>query len=197
MLFRSGEAQPSALWLLRQMALLQTMRTFLKIRGGTDRLPKAFAAQLTEKIHYGARVLRIGQQADRVRVIFERGGSRESLEAPHLICTIPFSVLRHIEISPPFSPKKQLAVRELYYEPVARVFLQTRTRYWEREGLNGFGASDLPDQIWHPTHDQPGPRGILLSYMFGDQGRDITMIDRKSTRLNSSHIQKSRMPSSA
>ncbi len=180
---RPGETRPSALWFLRQMALLQTMRTFLKIRGGTDRLPKAFAARLAEKIHYGARVLRIEQQADRVRVIFERGGSRESLEAPHLICTIPFSVLRHIEVSPPFSPKKQRAVRELYYEPVARVFLQTRTRYWEREGLNGFGASDLPEQIWHPTHDQPGPRGILLSYMLGDQGREITRMPDDAHRI--------------
>ena len=31
----------------------------------------------------------------------------------------------------------------------------------------------------------------------GGQARAIAMIDRKSTRLNSSHIQKSRMPSSA
>ncbi len=180
---RPGETRPSALWLLRQMALLQSMRTFLKIRGGTDRLPKAFAAQLAEKIHYGARAVRIEQQVDRVRVIFERGGARESLEAPYLICTIPFSVLRHIEVSPPFSPKKQRAVRELYYEPVARVFLQARTRYWEREGLNGFGTSDLPAQIWHPTHDQPGPRGILLSYTLGDQGREITMMSDDTQRI--------------
>ncbi|MGH9556623.1 MAG: flavin monoamine oxidase family protein [Terriglobales bacterium] len=180
---RPGEPTPSALWVLRQSALLQTMTTFLKIRGGTDHLPKAFAARLTENIHYGARVVRIEQQKDRVRVFFERGGARESLDAPHVICTIPFSVLRHIEVHPPFSPKKQRAVRELYYEPIARVFLQTRTRYWEREGLNGFGISDLPEEIWHPTYDQPGPRGILLSYMFGDQGRKITLMPNDAQRI--------------
>ena len=30
-----------------------------------------------------------------------------------------------------------------------------------------------------------------------DRGKNTALIDRKSTRLNSSHIQKSRMPSSA
>ncbi|MGH9509710.1 MAG: flavin monoamine oxidase family protein, partial [Terriglobales bacterium] len=125
---RPGETRPSALWILRQTALLQTMRTFLKIRGGTDRLPNAFAARLTEKIHYGAKVVRIEQQADRVRVTFVRQGERHTREAPYLICTIPFSVLRGIEVHPPFSPRKQRAVRELYYEPISRVFLQTRAR---------------------------------------------------------------------
>ena len=35
---------------------------------------------------------------------------------------------------------------------------------------------------------------------YGDKGKSVTAVqqqDRKSTRLNSSHIQKSRMPSSA
>ncbi len=171
---RTGETRPSVLWILRQTALLQKMTTFLKIRGGTDRLPKAFASRLTDKVHYGAKIVRIEQRPDRVRVIFIRNRERHTLESPHVICTIPFSVLRGIEITPPFSPKKMRAIRELYYEPIARVFLQTRTRYWEKEGLNGFGVSDLPGEMWHPTYDQPGPRGILLAYMFGDQGRAMT-----------------------
>ncbi len=180
---RPDESSPSALWVLRTSALMQGMTTFLKIRGGTDLLPRAFAARLTEQVHYGARVVRLEQRADQVRVIFERAGTRHTLEAGHVICTIPFSVLRGIEVDPPFSPEKTRAIRELNYEPIARVFLQTRTRYWEREGLNGFGITDLPEEVWHPTHDQPGPRGILLSYMFGEQGRDITRMKHDEARI--------------
>ena len=41
-------------------------------------------------------------------------------------------------------------------------------------------------------------RGMVTRRQFGVLlGAGIAMIDRKSTRLNSSHIQKSRMPSSA
>ena len=38
---------------------------------------------------------------------------------------------------------------------------------------------------------------ILDSDQYGDEFTNRFFIDRKSTRLNSSHIQKSRMPSSA
>jgi monoamine oxidase len=180
---RTGETRPSVLWILRQTALLSKMTTFYKIRGGIDRLPKAFAARLTDKIHYGAKIIRIEPQKDKVRVTFLRGGERHTMEAPHVICTIPFSVLRGIEITPPFSPKKMRAIRELYYEPIARVFIQSRARYWEKEGLNGFGISDLPGEMWHPTYDQPSQRGILLAYMFGDQGRAFTAMPGDAQRI--------------
>ena len=49
-------------------------------------------------------------------------------------------------------------------------------------------ARELPDL---PTLDESGYKGFEVSGWYG------IMADRKSTRLNSSHIQKSRMPSSA
>ena len=44
-----------------------------------------------------------------------------------------------------------------------------------------------------------GSRGIgkATAKMFVQEGANVVITDRKSTRLNSSHIQKSRMPSSA
>ena len=47
------------------------------------------------------------------------------------------------------------------------------------------------------------PAGIAVSrtdaraYVSNPESKEVSIIDRKSTRLNSSHIQKSRMPSSA
>src|SRR5262249_2632476 len=49
---------------------------------------------------------------------------------------------------------------------VARVLVQTRTRFWEREGLNGFATVDQPMEIWSPTYNQPGKRGIVMSYIY-------------------------------
>ena len=43
----------------------------------------------------------------------------------------------------------------------------------------------------------PARLGILPAFPFGWRGSGLEVGDRKSTRLNSSHIQKSRMPSSA
>ena len=43
----------------------------------------------------------------------------------------------------------------------------------------------------HPLSDEPVCEG------YRDEAETLLSLDRKSTRLNSSHIQKSRMPSSA
>ena len=51
-----------------------------------------------------------------------------------------------------------------------RTALQCRTRFWEADGINGFGHSDTPQQFWHFTHDQPGPRGLLVSFLSGPMG---------------------------
>ena len=138
-----------------------------KIRGGTDLLPRAFAARLANRIHYGAPVVRIEHDPQGVRVIFSRPGAPQVLVADRLICAIPFSVLRHVEVSPPFTPEKQRAVDELPYASAVRIYLQVKERYWAKEGLNGFARSDALGEVWHPTFDQPGPRGILLSFLTG------------------------------
>jgi monoamine oxidase len=141
-----------------------TMR--YKIDGGNDLLPKAFAAKLQERVQYGSPVMRIEQDSRKVRAIVSQFGTHNTFEGDRLICTVPFPVLRRVEVYPAFSQLRRKAIAELQYMPETRVILQCRTRYWEAEGHNGFGMSDLPQVIWHPTHDQPGTRGLLLSRIF-------------------------------
>ena len=61
----------------------------------------------------------------------------------------------------------------LPYESVTRIYLQSRDRYWMREGLSGFADTDHPMEIWDSTYGQPGTRGILMSYNRGPQARDL------------------------
>lgn len=145
-----------------------------KIRGGNDLLPKAFAARLADKIRYGSPVVKIEHDAQSVRVTLLQAGAPQTLSADHLICAIPFSVLRHIEVSPRFSPEKQRAIEQLYYDPVMRVFFQTRKKFWTAEGSNGFAMTDYSTEIWNPTFNQPGQRGILMAYMLDTMGRRVT-----------------------
>ena len=59
-------------------------------------------------------------------------------------------------------------------------------------------ALDMPST--HAYQDGAGLRKLLArlaSKLAAENGIDVKRGDRKSTRLNSSHIQKSRMPSSA
>ena len=56
-------------------------RRYDKIDGGNDRLPAAFASRLEDRIHYGARVVRIEQDKQGVRAVVQRGSGHEVVSA--------------------------------------------------------------------------------------------------------------------
>jgi monoamine oxidase len=173
-LYGDGIESASALFLLREIALAarqQDPQTWV-IRGGTDRLPEAFAGRLAARIRYGAVVTRLEQDAREVRVTFQERGARQTLAADQVICAVPFSVLKRVEFAPPLSPGKARAVEQLPYTSVTRIYLQTRRRFWAAPGDYLTVATDLPI-MWtrDATFNQAGARGILETYMAGAHAR--------------------------
>jgi monoamine oxidase len=146
---------------------------FLKIDEGNDRLPRAFADHLGGRIKYGCAVQRIQHDAYGVRVFFRTTQSLESSEAAYVVCAVPFSTLRSVAFSPALTAEKRLVIEGLPYESATRVYLQSRDRYWMREGLSGFSETDHPMEIWDSTYGQPGTRGILMSYNRGPKAREL------------------------
>ena len=134
-----------------------------KITGGMDALPRAFATHLADKIHYDAAVGRIDQDAKQATVKFKEKGVVQTLSADVVLSTIPFSVLRHLEL-PALSSRRKDQIKRTSYGGVSRVYLQTKNRFWEKNGLNGFAFTKNAIEIWQPTWSQPGTRGILMTY---------------------------------
>ena len=173
-LWGEGLDTVSALTVLRDNASYIKSRHDFKVHGGNDLLPKAFADRLREQIHYGTAVVRMEQTDRDVRVVFRSGSTSNTLTADRVVCAIPFSVLRSIEVSPPFSPAKRKAVNELPYFSGARVSIQCRRKFWRDEGLNGSVFTDTPlGWVFDATVTQPGPRGILQCYAGGPNARRI------------------------
>lgn len=158
-----------------------------KIRGGSDLLPKAFAEKLAGKIHYGSPVVRIEQDQNQARVVFLDRGRQQTLTADSVLCTIPFSVLRDIEL-PGLSARKLEVIKHTRYDAVSRVYLQTRNRFWEARGLNGFAFTSGAIEIWQPTWSQPGPRGILMTYARPGEAERITSL-KENERISSTVTQ--------
>ena len=55
-----------------------------------------------------------------------------------------------------------------------------------RKGLNGFAFTSGAVEIWQPTWDQPGPRGILMTYARPGEAERITKLkenERVATTL--------------
>ncbi|MEO8078157.1 MAG: NAD(P)/FAD-dependent oxidoreductase [Acidobacteriota bacterium] len=164
----------SALYVLRQFALLRNTSQFFKIQGGMDRLPRAMATALGTRVRYGAAVTRLDRGAAAVGVEYIQAGRTRTIRASQVILAIPFSTLRQIAVRPPFSTGKTRAIDELSYFPATRFLLQSRTRFWEPAGLSGTARSDQPAEIWDCTYDLPGTRGILGATVGGEMGHSLT-----------------------
>jgi monoamine oxidase len=160
-----------------------------KIKGGTDLFPKAFAQRLAEKIHYNAPVVRIEQDANSTRAVFLHNGSPETINADHILCAMPFSVLRNVELpTTNFSERKRDIIQKLQYDSVSRVYLQSKKRFWEEKGLSGFAFTNEAVEIWQPAWSQPGPRGILMTYARPGQAERIASL-KESERISSTLAQ--------
>ncbi len=182
----------SSLQAIRAAVQSLPRKQYFKIRGGNDLLPKAFAARLADKINYGAPVVRIEQDEKSVHVVIQQAGIKHTVTGDYLICAIPFTLLRNIEVAPSFSPDKRTAIEQMIFTSASKVFLQVKKRFWLDENLNGFASTDLPiGQVWNAVNEQPGTRGILLSYAAHLNSPRITsMKEEERVRFALEHMEK-------
>ena len=147
----------------------------LQIGGGMDLLPRAFLPGLAARIRFGARMFAIEPGERDVTVHFRTVGGRERATGDCAIVTVPFPVLRHVEVTTPFSAAKRRAIRQLRYDASAKIFLQFRRRFWEEdEGIFGGGTvTDLPIRnVFYPEHGRDTGRGVVLaSYTWSEDAQ--------------------------
>lgn len=182
-LIGDGVDSYSALSWLRTSALEAKATALYRIEGGSDRLPLAMAKPLAQRIRYGVAVVGLEQDDHRVRVHCRTdAGAPLAFEVDRVVCTLSFSVLKSIDAR--FSPPKSHAIATLPYTSVARVFIQTRERFWRARKEAGSASTDLPIQeIYEDSATQPGRRGILSSYAVGHRARAMARLS-EANRLS-------------
>jgi len=168
----------SALYVLRQFALLRNVNQFYKIHGGMDQLPRAMARSLGAIVRYNAALVGIDQSDGAVRLDYLERGRRKAVRASRVILTVPFAALRAIDVQPRFSEQKARAIAELPYFPATRLLFQCRTSFWQQQGLSGTARSDAPAEMWDCTYDLEGTRGILGATVGGEIGRNVAGMAR-------------------
>jgi monoamine oxidase len=146
-----------------------------QIVGGMDNLSHAFLPVVGPHIRYGAKMIAIDQTPDDVCVHCHTRAGSFDVHGDYAIITVPFPVLRHVEVLKPFSRAKQRAIRQLHYDASAKIFFQTRTRFWETdEGIYGGGTvTDLAIRnLFYTDYGKETGRGILLaSYTWSEDAQ--------------------------
>lgn len=185
MSFREANMNVAVVEQLREV-VGKSFEDMQEIVGGMDLMPTAFYGHLKENIRFGAEVTAIEQSPDDVTIHYRDMAGRFSVKGDYAICTIPFSVLREIEVvGTPFSREKQKAIRELNYNASTKILFQVRERFWENEDgiVGGTTSTDLPvRRIAYPSYSNPDDaRGTLLaSYTWGQDALRWGGLDNES-----------------
>jgi monoamine oxidase len=130
-----------------------------------DKLPQALLSDLQSCIELSAEVVALNYTSDSVTVHYKHGADILQESGDYAILTLPYPVLRFVDVLKSFSPGKQIAIRQLNYLNAIKVFIECRRRFWEEdEGIfGGTTTTDLPiQQIVYPEHGRETGRGVLI-----------------------------------
>ena len=154
----------------------------LFIDDGADTLPNAFAPALLDDTRLGAEVHAIEQSPDGVTVHFRNSiGGRGSVSGDECILTVPFILLRHMEING-LDVDKWFTIRNVYYGRAHKIFMQFGRRWWvEDYGItHGVTVTDLAirNVVYTPAGQNPEiDKGVLLaSYAWEQDSMAYSML---------------------
>ena len=152
-----------------------------RIFGGNDKLPKAFAKKLGSKIKYSRALKRLVFDSKGATATVTEYKKSESINALKCVLAIPASILRTIDIQPGFTAEKTHCIKKQDYGHVMKIAMQYRKRFWD--GKNSIGQRVFTDtplrRIYHFSIDQPGPRGILLTFTSGEDAKKLGRLNEE------------------
>ncbi|MFF3313542.1 flavin monoamine oxidase family protein [Streptomyces sp. NPDC002952] len=165
--------------------LLELSEEIYTLRGGLSLLPESLALRLGSRITRNVRVTGINCTDEVAEIAMRDEGGRASvLKADRIICTIPFSILRHIFITG-LSERQIQRVQALPYSPASKTLLHCRTRFWERRGIRGGGSVNdrWSRQIFYPDSKSIKSSctcGVLLaSYAIGGDALQLGNLEEQ------------------
>jgi monoamine oxidase len=159
------------------------------IANGMDRLPRLMARLIGQgNITMGARVTAISEGRDgRVSVDWE-GSKPGSATFDKVLMALPPAALRMIA-TPTWSPAKTHAIRSLHFEPLYKIGLRFKTRFWEQvqtPARGGQSITDLPSRWFvYPSYGigEGGPGVLLLYAWMTDAGGWLPQAESDRVRI--------------
>ncbi|MER6997303.1 NAD(P)/FAD-dependent oxidoreductase [Streptomyces sp. NPDC000410] len=151
--------------------LTETSPELIRLDCGMDQLIQRLAARIRGPVHLGQKVAGLDVGDDHVLVRLGRGPGAGVRRYDYVLCTVPFPVLRGLELTG-FDEDKLAVVREVDYCAATKVAVHCREPFWEREGIRG-GASFSGGRIrqtYYPAAggDRAHGAALLASYTIGD-----------------------------
>lgn len=142
-----------------------------KVAGGNDQITARIAADLDRPVKLGHRLVAVDPDDDGFVCTFETGNGTKEVETDILLLTVPFSVLRDVDVTVPLPSVVRRYIDECGYGTNSKLVLGFDRRYWRDAGANGLFFTDLALQSgWDSSQLQSGQKGSLTIFTGGAQG---------------------------
>ncbi len=127
-------------------------------RNGVARIPQAMADALEKPVEFGKQVTAIENDGAGATLRCEDG---TRYRAQHVVCSLPFGVLRDIAIDPPLEGLQAEAVSSLPAQPMTQVYFRHKSNFWEADG-------------YAPSLFTDGVAGMVAAARNGDDPNEVT-----------------------
>ena len=138
-----------------------------KVIGGNQKIADALAASVQESIRTESKLVKLQKNGKGFELFFEN--QSKSAKADIVLLTLPFILLREVELDLELPPVKHKAIYHLGYGSNSKLLLGFNGRRW-RTKYNGVGMSysnNGSENVWDNSQLQPGNNGGLTVFLGG------------------------------
>lgn len=162
--------------------LIETSHDLLQLEGGMDKLIHRLATAINGQIRCNQEVVALRVHEDHIEVSWLEAEGLHTRRCDYVLCTIPFSVLRQMELSG-FDEDKFATIHKTVYWPATKVLFLCTRPFWQETGIFG-GASFSDDgirQIYYPSLKcrPSGSSALLASYTIGNDAGYLGMMSEQ------------------
>jgi monoamine oxidase len=142
-----------------------------KVKGGNQRIPDELAKRLEGSIETSHKLEAISYDGKQYKMTFQAGNATKDISADIVLLTMPFSVLREVDLKIELPAWKRTAINELGYGTNAKVMAGVTTRVWQQQGYVGDVFTDESYQLaWDCSEMQGIEGGGVAFYLGGKKG---------------------------
>ncbi|MDO8368568.1 MAG: NAD(P)/FAD-dependent oxidoreductase [Saprospiraceae bacterium] len=141
-----------------------------KVRNGNQRIPNAMAERHANHLEMGLALESIRSKGSAYTLHFS--GMTAPVVADFVILTIPFSILRKLDMKLEMPRVKRKCINELGYGTNAKLMIGMKQHLWREKGFTGLVYSDngIPNGWDNAQLQTPDNQSAGLSILFGGMG---------------------------
>lgn len=151
--------------------IVETSHDLLQIKGGMDQIIQRLVASINSPIICNLQVVAMRVRDGYTEIDYLSNGEKHTRRCEYVLCTIPFSVMRKMELEG-FDERKLDSIHNTTYCPATKVAFHTQSAFWEKQGIKGgasFSGEGVRQSYYPSVKFNPNSGSVMLaSYTIGD-----------------------------